>query len=153
MTSLFFIIFARLFYVQVIWGEKLQSKAIDQWTREIPVIANRGKILDRNGVVLADNKDTYTVFLRKKAVKNMDLLCSELSKILDLEEDFVKNRLTQTKSSEVSRGSPLFVALLGCRRVCQDRGREGVDTILVKGRFIELQPQYLYAEYTERKEK
>lgn len=102
MTSLFFIIFTRLFYVQVVWGEDLQLKALDQWTREIPVIASRGKILDRNGVVLADNKDTYTVFVRKKAVKDMDLLCSELAKILELEEEFVKKRLTETKSSEVT---------------------------------------------------
>ena len=46
---LFLCVFGRLFYVQVINGESLQEKAIDQWTREIPVVASRGKITDVNG--------------------------------------------------------------------------------------------------------
>ena len=72
------LIFARLFYIQIIWGKELQAKAIDQWTREIPVVAQRGKIVDTNGVVLADNKDTYSIFVRKRAVKNMEKLCIKL---------------------------------------------------------------------------
>ena len=86
----------------MIWGEDLQKKAIDQWTREIPVVASRGKIVDVNGVVLADNDDTYTVFVRKKAVKNIEELTFALSKVLDLKYEYVYNRLTTTKSSEVT---------------------------------------------------
>ena len=99
---MFICIIGRLFYVQIIWGEELQSKAIDQWTREIPVIASRGKIVDTNGVILADNDDTYTVFVRKKAVKDIATLSVALSKILDLDYDYVYNRLTATVSSEVT---------------------------------------------------
>ncbi len=102
MTSLFLFVLGRLFYVQVIWGEDLQSKAIDQWTREIPVIAKRGNIVDVNGVVLASNADTYTVFVRKKAVGNVEELSYELSKVLDLEYNSVYERLTKTISSEVT---------------------------------------------------
>ncbi|MBQ6727581.1 MAG: hypothetical protein IJQ87_01440, partial [Clostridia bacterium] len=92
----------RLFYVQVIWGEDLQEKAIDQWTREIPVVAARGEITDTNGVVLASNDDTYTVFVRKKAVKDMGALCSALSGTLSLNYDYVYKRLTETVSSEIT---------------------------------------------------
>ena len=60
--------------MQIIWGEDLQEKAIDQWTREIPIIASRGKIVDVNGVVLADNDDTYTIFARKGAIKSVENL-------------------------------------------------------------------------------
>ncbi len=95
-------VMGRLFYVQIIWGNDLQEKAIDQWTREIPVIASRGKITDVNGVVLADNNDTYTVFVRKKAVVNMEKMASILSQILELEYDYVYKRLTITVSSEVT---------------------------------------------------
>ena len=91
-----------MFYVQVIWGEELQKKAIDQWTREIPIIAARGKIVDENGVLLADNDDTYTVFVRKKAVSDFDKLSSALSNILGLSYEYVYNRLTKTTSSEVT---------------------------------------------------
>ena len=92
----------RLFYIQVLWGEALQEKAIDQWTREIPVIAARGKIVDRNGVVLADNEDTYTVFVRKRAVTDMEGLVDALSSVLELDKTYVRNRLTTTVSSEVT---------------------------------------------------
>ncbi len=101
-TFLFLCIFGRLLYVQVIWGKDLQEKAIDQWTREIPVIASRGLITDRNGVVLANNDDTYTIFVRKKAVKDIELLAKNLSEILEIDYNYVINRLTTTKSSEVT---------------------------------------------------
>ncbi len=89
-------------YVQVIWGEDLQTKAIDQWTREIPVIASRGKITDTNGVVLAGNADTYTVFVRKRAVTDMQKLCKTLADVLDMQYSYVYDRLTTTISSEVT---------------------------------------------------
>ena len=95
-------VLGRLFYVQVIWGEDLQEKAIDQWTREIPVVASRGKIVDVNGVVLADNDDTYTVFVRKKAVKDTEKLAHDLAVNLDMDYDYIVNRLTGTVSSEVT---------------------------------------------------
>ncbi len=95
-------VLGRLFYVQIIWGEDLQIKAIDQWTREIPVVAARGKIVDANGVVLADNDDTYTVFVRKSAVHDFDKLSAALSETLDMNYDYVYERLTKTVSSEVT---------------------------------------------------
>lgn len=95
-------VLGRLFYVQVIWGEDLQNKALDQWTREIPIVAQRGIIIDCNGVVLVGNDDTYSVFVRKRAVKDVDSLCKTLSSILQIDYDFVYNRLTTTSSSEVT---------------------------------------------------
>ena len=95
-------VLGRLFYVQVIWGEDLQEKAIDQWTREIPVVAQRGKILDVNGIVLTDNDDTYSVFVRKRAVRDVEQLAKSLSEILEVDYEYVYNRLTTTISSEVT---------------------------------------------------
>ena len=91
-----------MFYVQVIWGEKLQSKAIDQWTREIPIVAKRGNITDINGVVLAKNDDTYSVFVRKRAVEDIDKLTGVLASLFNMEYEYVYNRLTKTISSEVT---------------------------------------------------
>ncbi len=101
-TFLFLFVIGRLFYVQVIWGNELQSKAIDQWTREIPVVASRGVITDVNGVILADNDDTYTVFVRKKAVNDIEKLSKSLSQILEMDYDYVYKRLTTTVSSEIT---------------------------------------------------
>lgn len=46
-TFLFCLLAARFFYVQVAWSGELGVRALDQWTREIPVVAERGKIVDR----------------------------------------------------------------------------------------------------------
>jgi len=99
---LFFCVLCRLFYVQVIWGEDLQKKALDQWTREIPVVASRGLITDQNGIVLTSNKDTYTIFARKSAILDFNELASALSSILEMDKDYLYDRLTTTKSSEIT---------------------------------------------------
>ncbi len=80
----------------------MQEKAIDQWTREIPIIASRGKIVDVNGVVLADNNDTYTVFVRKRAVEGLEYTAEQIANVLDLNYQSVYDRLTKTYSSEVT---------------------------------------------------
>ena len=81
-TFLFLSLAARIFYVSVIWGEELQIRALDQWTREIPVIAERGIITDRNGIVLAGNDSTYSVFVRPLAVLDAQYTVSVLHSIL-----------------------------------------------------------------------
>ncbi len=67
-TFIFCIILSRLLYVQLAWGTELKLKATDQWNREIPVIAARGVISDRNGSVLAGNRTTYSVFARPNEI-------------------------------------------------------------------------------------
>ena len=96
------LILGRLFYIQVIWGVELQTRALDQWTREIPIIAKRGNITDCNGVVLVTNDDTYSVFVRKRAVENVKEVSMFLANALDLQYEYVYNRLTTTSSSEVT---------------------------------------------------
>jgi stage V sporulation protein D (sporulation-specific penicillin-binding protein) len=88
--------------VQVIWSEELGYRALDQWTREIPIVAERGKILDRNGVVLADNSTAYTVFARSNAVKDKAATAEILAKTLNLELQSLYERLTKKKASEVT---------------------------------------------------
>ena len=99
---LFLAVLGRLLYVQMIWGENLQEKAVDQWTREIPVVAERGKIVDRNSIVLADNDDTYSIFVRKRAVSSIEEVSRGLSEALDLPYESVYQRLSESKSSEVT---------------------------------------------------
>ena len=65
-------------------------------------MAQRGTITDVNGVVLAGNDDTYTVFVRKKAVKDLNALCTALSDTLEMNYEYVYNRLTETVSSEIT---------------------------------------------------
>lgn len=82
-----------MFYVQVIWGEKLRAKAIDQWTREIPVVAKRGEIVDVNGKVLVSNKQSFAVYVRPRCVDNLDLVSKTLAKTFNLDQLAVYNKI------------------------------------------------------------
>ena len=73
----------------------MNYRALDQWTRELPIVAERGKITDRNGVVLADNTTAYTVFARSNAVKDKAKTAALLASALDVNEETVYKKLTQ----------------------------------------------------------
>lgn len=88
--------------MQVLWQEELSYRALDQWTREIPIVAERGKITDRNGVVLADNSTAYTVYARSNAVTDKTAVANALAKSLGLNEQEVYEKLTKKKASEIT---------------------------------------------------
>lgn len=99
---LFLIIFGRFFVVQIVQGEKLRGRAVGQWTREIPVVAARGTIEDRNGVVLADNSASYSVFVRPNAVRDKKTTASALSALFGLDGEQLAEKLEKTKVSELT---------------------------------------------------
>ena len=101
-TFLFCFLTARFFYVQVVWSEELNYRALDQWTRELPIIAKRGLITDRNGVVLADNEAAYTVFARSNAIKDKEKTATLLGEILHTDTGLLYEKLTKKKASEVT---------------------------------------------------
>lgn len=88
--------------MQVVWSGELGYRALDQWTREIPIVAERGKITDRNGIVLADNTTAYTVFARSNAVKDKAKTAALLSEALDVDEQSIYEKLTGKKASEIT---------------------------------------------------
>ena len=101
-TFIFLSVLARVFYIQVVWGADLQTKAIDQWTRELPVLAKRGLITDRNGVVLAGNYQSYAVFVRTRLVENTEEVVKVLSDVFNIDRDALYNRITKSSSSEIT---------------------------------------------------
>jgi penicillin-binding protein 2 len=58
---MFAIVFFRLWYLQVLSGDRYLAEAKDNQVRELKVEAPRGKIVDRNGTVLVDNRTALTV--------------------------------------------------------------------------------------------
>lgn len=91
-----------MFYVQIVDGKSLQKKAIDQWTRELPVKAKRGKIIDRNGIALAENKQTYAVYVRTRVVDDPEKTADVLSEILGVEKYKLLEKLGSDSSSEIT---------------------------------------------------
>ena len=81
---LFVSIVLRVFKIQVFDYKKLKSLADDLWSRDLEVAADRGKILDRNGEVLADNVTTTSLVLVPNQIKNKKEVSEALAKILNV---------------------------------------------------------------------
>lgn len=101
-TFLFCIFVGRFFYIQVVWGDDLNDLAAGQWTREIPVVAERGKIFDANGELLAGNETAYSVFARANAVTDPEGASRFLSAFLPLSYEELLAKLKDKSKSEIS---------------------------------------------------
>ena len=97
---LFLFILGKLFAVTVVEGEFLRSKALDQWTRELPIKAKRGDIVDKNGVLLAGSKGTYAVYVRPRCVTNVEMVVSVCAELFELNEDGLREKIVKKNTSE-----------------------------------------------------
>lgn len=99
---IFLFIAARLFYVEVISSKSLQEKAVDQWTRELPVKARRGEILSSDGKVLAENSSVYAVFVRTRSVKNAEKVSDVLSQLFAVDKNKLLEKIQKRATSEIT---------------------------------------------------
>lgn len=100
MLILFIFIILRVFYIQVFDYKKLNEYASDLWSRDLPIEANRGLILDRNGVVLADNLTTTSLVLIPNQIKEKEKVTEELAKILNVSYDEMQKHVYKKTSIE-----------------------------------------------------
>ncbi|MDD6941382.1 MAG: penicillin-binding transpeptidase domain-containing protein [Bacilli bacterium] len=100
MLLLFVFIILRVFYIQVFDYKKLNEYASDLWSRDLPIEANRGLILDRNGVVLADNLTTTSLVLIPNQIKDKDKVTKSLAEILNVSYEKMKKHVYKRTSIE-----------------------------------------------------
>jgi penicillin-binding protein 2 len=75
----------RMAVLTIVEGEEYRQIADIKKIKDIPVKAPRGKIFDRNGILLADNVSSFTVQMYTDEIKPSDFndIAYKLSKILD----------------------------------------------------------------------
>lgn len=100
-TFLFAALIGRLIYITVSEGASLRAKAIDQWTRDVPVTGERGNIYDRNGILLADTETLYTVYVRPVSVKNKEYASKVLGQTLGVDSEQLFRKMN-SKVSEIT---------------------------------------------------
>ena len=81
----FALLAARLVYLQVYRHSDLDEQAESNRTAILPIVPNRGLILDRNGVVLATNYSAYTLEITPSKVGNLDETIAALEKFIDIQ--------------------------------------------------------------------
>ncbi|MBN9369380.1 MAG: penicillin-binding protein 2 [Comamonadaceae bacterium] len=81
----FGLIVARLLVLQVQRHEDLADQAESNRTAVVPIVPNRGQILDRNGVVLATNYSAYTLEITRSKLGDLDDTIEALSQVVDIQ--------------------------------------------------------------------
>ena len=100
MSFIFIVIILKVLWIEVIDYDKLKKYASSLWSRELPVEADRGKITDRNGVVLADNVTTTSLVLIPNQIKNKDKVTKDLANILGVSYEDMKEHVYKKTSIE-----------------------------------------------------
>lgn len=106
-VTIFFLCFAvfaalmgRLFYLMVFHSDYYMEKAKQLHERERSIKAARGRIIDANGTVIADNKTVCTISVIHSQIKEPDKIVEVLSRELELSEDYVRKRVEKYSSIE-----------------------------------------------------
>ena len=82
----FALVVARLVFLQVVRYEDFAERAESNRTAIVPVVPNRGLILDRNGVVLATNYAAYTLEITPSKVENLADTIDALAEVVDIHQ-------------------------------------------------------------------
>ncbi len=97
-------IIIKVFYIQVFAYDKLSSLAENLWSRELPIKADRGLIVDRNGEILATNVTTVSLVVVPGQIDDAKAVAQDLSAILGTDyQDMLKH---VTKSTSIERVHP-----------------------------------------------
>jgi penicillin-binding protein 2 len=100
---------ARLAYLQLVEGDRNLQLAEDNRIRLVPTQPERGRILDREGRILAGSQLSYSVFLWPVANSRQDWqpIIQKLSAIINVPADVIEGRLEQS-----GYGSPSLVRIM-----------------------------------------
>lgn len=93
-------LFGRLVYLMVAKSDYYAAMAQELHEREREIKAARGRILDRNGIVLADNKTVCTVSVIYSQMTDQESVIHMLCEELDLTEEYVRKRVETYSARE-----------------------------------------------------
>ncbi|MFC5550381.1 penicillin-binding protein 2 [Massilia aerilata] len=103
---------ARFAWLQVVKHSQYLAQAEDNRIALVPIVPNRGLILDRNGVVLASNYSAYTLEITpSKLEANLDSVIDELAKLVTIEAKDRKRFKHLLEESKNFAGVPIRTRL------------------------------------------
>ncbi|MCR5703463.1 MAG: peptidoglycan glycosyltransferase [Eubacterium sp.] len=93
MIIFFVCIFARLLYLMVFQSEYYGKRALEVQERERKIKAPRGKILDRNGKILASNETVCTISVIYSQMTDKEKVIRVLSEEMEIEEEILRKKV------------------------------------------------------------
>lgn len=108
----FIVLFSRFIWLQVIKYDHYATKANDNRISVVPIVPNRGLILDRNGVVLARNFSAYTLEITPSKInQDLDALIDELAILVDIQPKHRKRLRKLIEESKSFESLPIRTRL------------------------------------------
>ena len=101
------LIIGGLFYMQIIHGDYYRRQSMNNRIRVVPAEGPRGRIYDRNGVILADNRIVFHVGVVPQDVEDKNALFDYLGRILDKDPGFLER---QFQRKEIAPFAPVILA-------------------------------------------
>lgn len=133
--SLLGLLAGRYYVLQVVHFERYATKSDKNRIHVLPIPPTRGLIYDRRGVLLADNRPSYSLSLVKERVKDFDSTLALLSELVDISEDDVKKYRQRLKR----RRRPYEAVPLRYRLTQEDLARLAVNEYRLPGVEVEAQ--------------
>src|SRR5574338_353286 len=91
----------RLWHLQIREGPYYRDLSENNRTRSVILEPARGLIYDRNGVLLANNVPSFSLYVTLEDVKDREGLVSTLAMLLDLDPDFIQKKLSIGRLSKL----------------------------------------------------
>jgi penicillin-binding protein 2 len=144
-SDAFFILFIRLFYLQVIQGEELKRLSENNFIRLQSTDASRGLIFDRNGNLLVDNRPAFDLSIILKDAKPVERTIEKLSHYINVPPTEFMGKISPKKG--ISFYKPILLK--------QDIGRDALAAVEVRkfdlpGIIVDVKPRrhYLFEQST-----
>lgn len=97
---LLFLLCFRCVFVIIGQSEFFSKRAQNIQERERPIKAARGRILDRNGIVIADNKAVCTVSVVHSQITDAEAVIDALSQLLHIDKEVIAKKVAKYSSIE-----------------------------------------------------
>lgn len=136
----FSLLLARFVFLQVLHHDYYQTRAEDNRISLVPIVPNRGLIMDRHGEVLARNYSAYTLEITPAKVKDMDATLTRLGRLVEIDPKDLKRFRKLVGESSSFAGIPIRTRLSDeeVARFAANRYRfQGVD---LNGRLFRQYP-------------
>jgi penicillin-binding protein 2 len=105
---LFLLLLMRLWYLQIIKVDEYRAMSENNRLRFLPVAASRGALMDRNGMVMVNNRPSFSLLIIPQEVKDVEGMIERLAVLLNLDRSEMSERWEKAKGR--ARYYPIILA-------------------------------------------
>ena len=97
LLTVILLLIVRMFYMQTFQHEAYLEISEKNRIRVVPEIAVRGRVFDRNGILLIDNRPSYAVAAVPSEITNLNAVSSDLSELLGVPEERIQQKIRKSR--------------------------------------------------------